>query len=83
MHPIRPMETSTVPAKVMEDTHWLEADRAAYLALLGTIDDARDVRALEKLADDIEAVMRASEVTLPSATEILISPPWAVLAALP
>jgi len=29
---IRPTEASTVPAKVMEDTHWLEADRAAFSA---------------------------------------------------
>jgi hypothetical protein len=29
---IRPMEASTVPAKIMEDTHWLEADRAAFAA---------------------------------------------------
>ena len=29
---IRPVETSTVPAKIMEDTHWLEADRAAFAA---------------------------------------------------
>lgn len=29
---IRPTEASTVPAKVMEDTHWLEADRAAFTA---------------------------------------------------
>jgi len=27
---IRPTETSTVPAKVMENTHWLEADRSAF-----------------------------------------------------
>jgi hypothetical protein len=27
---IRPTEASTVPAKIMEDTHWLEADRAAF-----------------------------------------------------
>lgn len=29
---IRPTETSTVPARIMEDTHWLEADRAAFTA---------------------------------------------------
>ncbi|NDW01359.1 strawberry notch family protein [Salipiger sp. PrR002] len=29
---IRPLDASTVPAKVMEDTHWLEADRAAFSA---------------------------------------------------
>jgi hypothetical protein len=29
---IRPTEASTVPAKMMEDTHWLEADRAAFAA---------------------------------------------------
>ncbi|WP_439570325.1 strawberry notch-like NTP hydrolase domain-containing protein [Roseovarius mucosus] len=29
---IRPLEASTVPAKIMEDTHWLEADRAAFAA---------------------------------------------------
>jgi hypothetical protein len=29
---IRPTEASTVPAKIMEDTHWLEADRAAFSA---------------------------------------------------
>jgi len=29
---IRPMEISTVPIKIMEDTHWLEADRAAFAA---------------------------------------------------
>jgi hypothetical protein len=28
---IRPTETSTFPAKIMEDTHWLEADRAAFI----------------------------------------------------
>ena len=27
---IRPTEASTLPAKLMEDTHWLEADRAAF-----------------------------------------------------
>ena len=27
---IRPMEAATFPAKIMEDTHWLEADRAAF-----------------------------------------------------
>ncbi|MFN5828191.1 MAG: strawberry notch family protein, partial [Rhodobacterales bacterium] len=27
---IRPTEASTVPAKIMEDTHWLEADRSAF-----------------------------------------------------
>jgi len=29
---IRPTEASTVPAKIMEDTHWLEADCAAFTA---------------------------------------------------
>ena len=29
---IRPMEAATVPTKMMEDTHWLEADRAAFSA---------------------------------------------------
>lgn len=29
---VRPTEASTVPAKIMEDTHWLEADRAAFSA---------------------------------------------------
>ncbi|XXF91297.1 strawberry notch family protein (plasmid) [Tabrizicola sp. M-4] len=29
---IRPTEASTVPAKLMEDTHWLEANRAAFAA---------------------------------------------------
>jgi hypothetical protein len=29
---IRPTEASTFPAKIMEDTHWLEADRAAFTA---------------------------------------------------
>jgi hypothetical protein len=29
---IRPTEASTVPAKLMDDTHWLEADRAAFIA---------------------------------------------------
>lgn len=29
---IRPTETGTLPAKMMEDTHWLEADRAAFTA---------------------------------------------------
>jgi len=29
---IRPTDASTVPAKIMEDTHWLEADRAAFTA---------------------------------------------------
>ena len=29
---IRPTEASTVPARIMEDTHWLEADRAAFTA---------------------------------------------------
>ncbi|MGO4910124.1 strawberry notch-like NTP hydrolase domain-containing protein [Pseudorhodobacter sp. W20_MBD10_FR17] len=29
---IRPTETSTFPVKMMEDTHWLEADRAAFIA---------------------------------------------------
>ena len=28
----RPTEASTVPARMMEDTHWLEADRAAFAA---------------------------------------------------
>ena len=28
---IRPTEASTVPAKMMDDTHWLEADRAAFI----------------------------------------------------
>jgi hypothetical protein len=28
---IRPTEASTFPAKIMEDTHWLEADRAAFI----------------------------------------------------
>jgi protein strawberry notch len=27
---IRPLEASTVPAKIMDDTHWLEAARAAF-----------------------------------------------------
>ena len=27
---IRPTEASTLPAKIMDDTHWLEADRAAF-----------------------------------------------------
>ncbi|MDP2050701.1 MAG: strawberry notch family protein [Cypionkella sp.] len=27
---IRPTEASTVPAKIMDDTHWLEADRTAF-----------------------------------------------------
>ena len=27
---IRPTETHTFPVKMMEDTHWLEADRAAF-----------------------------------------------------
>jgi len=27
---IRPTEATTVPAKIMKDTHWLEADRAAF-----------------------------------------------------
>ncbi|MBM2323175.1 MULTISPECIES: strawberry notch family protein [Marivita] len=27
---IRPLEASTVPARMMEDTHWLEADRATF-----------------------------------------------------
>jgi hypothetical protein len=30
---IRPTEASTVPARMMEDTHWLEADRAAFTAV--------------------------------------------------
>ncbi|MEO0033326.1 MAG: hypothetical protein RIS94_3084, partial [Pseudomonadota bacterium] len=30
---IRPTEASTVPAKIMEDTNWLEADRAAFTAV--------------------------------------------------
>jgi hypothetical protein len=29
---IRPTEASTIPAKMMEDTHWLEADRPAFVA---------------------------------------------------
>jgi hypothetical protein len=29
---IRPTEASTVPARMMEDTHWLEADRADFSA---------------------------------------------------
>ncbi|WP_430389843.1 strawberry notch-like NTP hydrolase domain-containing protein [Blastomonas fulva] len=29
---IRPTEASTVPTKIMDDTHWLEADRAAFAA---------------------------------------------------
>ncbi|OHC56879.1 MAG: methylase [Rhodobacterales bacterium RIFCSPHIGHO2_02_FULL_62_130] len=29
---IRPMEAATFPAKMMEHTHWLEADRAAFSA---------------------------------------------------
>jgi len=29
---IRPTDASTVPAKIMEDTHWLEADRSAFSA---------------------------------------------------
>ncbi len=29
---IRPTEASSVPAKIMEDTHWLDADRAAFAA---------------------------------------------------
>ena len=29
---IRPTEASTFPVKMMEDTHWLEADRAAFIA---------------------------------------------------
>ena len=29
---IRPTEASTVPAKILEDTNWLEADRAAFAA---------------------------------------------------
>ena len=29
---IRPTEASTVPARIMEDTHWLEADRAVFSA---------------------------------------------------
>jgi len=29
---VRPMEASTVPARMMEDTQWLEADRAAFAA---------------------------------------------------
>jgi hypothetical protein len=28
---IRPTEASTFPVKMMEDTHWLEADRAAFI----------------------------------------------------
>ena len=29
---IRPMEAATLPARMMEETHWLEADRAAFAA---------------------------------------------------
>jgi hypothetical protein len=29
---IRPTEASTVPSKIMDDTHWLEADRTAFAA---------------------------------------------------
>ncbi len=29
---IRPLDASTVPARIMEDAHWLEADRAAFSA---------------------------------------------------
>ncbi|MGL4281605.1 MAG: strawberry notch C-terminal domain-containing protein, partial [Albidovulum sp.] len=29
---VRPTESSTVPAKIMDDTHWLEADRAVFSA---------------------------------------------------
>ena len=29
---IRPTEATTVPARMMDDTHWLEADRAAFTA---------------------------------------------------
>ena len=29
---IRPTETHTFPVKMMDDTHWLEADRAAFVA---------------------------------------------------
>jgi len=29
---IRPMENSTVPTRMIEDTHWLEADRGAFAA---------------------------------------------------
>jgi hypothetical protein len=29
---IRPTEASTFPVKMMEDTHWLEADRASFVA---------------------------------------------------
>ncbi len=29
---IRPLDASTVPAKIMDDTHWQEADRAAFAA---------------------------------------------------
>ncbi len=29
---IRPLDASTVPSRIMEDTHWLEADRAAFTA---------------------------------------------------
>jgi hypothetical protein len=29
---IRPTEASTLPAKIMEDTHWLESDRATFAA---------------------------------------------------
>ncbi|WP_146591461.1 strawberry notch family protein [Puniceibacterium confluentis] len=30
---IRPTDASTVPARIMEDSHWLEADRAAFTAV--------------------------------------------------
>jgi len=33
---IRPTEASTYPIKMMEDTHWLEADRAAFIAAWAT-----------------------------------------------
>ena len=29
---IRPLESSTFPVKMMDDTHWLEADRAAFIS---------------------------------------------------
>jgi len=33
---IRPTEASTFPAKMMEDTHWLEANRPAFIAAWAT-----------------------------------------------
>ncbi|MDN5787434.1 bifunctional class I SAM-dependent methyltransferase/DEAD/DEAH box helicase [Pseudorhodobacter sp.] len=33
---IRPTEASTFPVKMMEDTHWLEADRATFIAAWST-----------------------------------------------